>query len=132
VGTFVRDAPRQPWRLLRRWQMAEPGKYIGLSRDGTTFYMAGSLSEDAGAVCAVDLATGEQRILAQDPNCDVEDVFVHPLTREIQAVGFYKEKLEWQVLDPRIADDFTALAKVHEGEFSVVQPPWESPILFSK
>jgi dipeptidyl aminopeptidase/acylaminoacyl peptidase len=32
---------------------------------------------------------------------------------------FYRDKLEWQVLDRSIADDFAAIAKVRRGEFSV-------------
>jgi acetyl esterase/lipase len=131
-GTIVRDAPRQPWRMLRSWQPAEPGKFFGFSHDDKTFYMAGTLDEDTGAVLGLDVTSGEQKILAQDPEYDVDGVFVHPLTREIQAVGFYRDKLEWQVLDPDIVEDFATLAKVREGEFSFIQPPWESPILFSR
>jgi dipeptidyl aminopeptidase/acylaminoacyl peptidase len=53
------------------------------------------------------------------------------VSREIQAVAFYKDKLQWQVLDQTIAADFAALEKSSSGEFTLLHPPWESPIVFS-
>ncbi len=132
AGTIVRDTPRQPWRTLRPWQTGEPGKFIGFSRDDKTLYMCGSPNEDVGALLAVDVTSGEQKAIAQDAKYDVEDVFVDPVSREVQAVAFFKDKLEWQVLDQKVAEDFAALTRVREGQFSVTHPSYESPILFSK
>ncbi len=46
----------------------------------------------------------------------------HPTSRTIEAVGFYKEKLEWQILDNSIVGDFEFLKPVHQGEFQIVNP----------
>lgn len=132
AGTIVRDGPRQPWRMLRAWQSGELGRFIGFSRDDKTFYMCGSPDGDIGALLAVDVAGGKQTIIAQDPQYDVEDVFVDPVSRKVQAVAFFKDKLQWQVLDRSVAEDFAALDKVRGGQFSVIHPSYESPILFSK
>jgi dipeptidyl aminopeptidase/acylaminoacyl peptidase len=37
----------------------------------------------------------------------------------IQAVSFYRDKQEWQILDQSIAADFEAIAQVRPGEFNV-------------
>ena len=132
AGVIVRDADRRSWRMLRRWQLGESARLIGHSKDEKTLYIRGSPDGDIGALLAVDIASGKETIIAQDSKYDVEDVLVHPITREIQAVAFYKDKLEWQVLDQSIADDFAVLAKVRGGEFSVIHLPYESPILFSR
>jgi dipeptidyl aminopeptidase/acylaminoacyl peptidase len=132
AGTIIRDADRRPWRTLRSWQAGEHGKYIGLSRDEKTFYMRASYDGNTGALFAIDMATGNETPIAWDAEYDVQDVWLQPNTGEIQAVGFYKEKLEWQVLDQTIAEDFAILAKLRTGEFSVAHPPYESPILFSE
>lgn len=58
--------------------------------------------------------------MAEDPQYDVGGIFIHPIKRNIQAVSFYKEKSEWQVLDPSIAADFATLAQVRRGEFSII------------
>lgn len=132
AGIIIRDEQRLPWRTLRPWKRAERGMFIGLSRDDKTLYIRGITGEDAGAVLALDVSTGKETVLVQDPKYDVEDVFVHPVKREVQAVGFYKDKLQWQVLDPNIAEDFEFLSKLRTGQFSVLHPPYESPIVYSR
>jgi dipeptidyl aminopeptidase/acylaminoacyl peptidase len=132
AGVIVRDSQKQPWRMLRRWQRAEPGMFVGLSRDEKSLYLRASPDGNTGALLSIDIASGNETVIVQDPKYDVQDVFVHPTTHEIQAVGFYKEKLEWRVLDKSIEDDFAILAQVRGGEFTVAHPPYESPILFSR
>ncbi len=131
AGTIVRERQGQPWRVARKWYPAEFGRYLSLSPDGQTFFMSGSHSGEVGALMAVDLATGNETVMASDPQYDVEDAFVHPLTREVQAVGFYREKLAWQTLDQTVAEDFRRLEEFRSGEFTVLHPPYESPIVYS-
>ena len=132
AGVITRDRVGKPWRTLRSWQAAEPARFYGLSGDEKTLYMRGAPDGNTGALLAIDTASGKEIVLAHDDKYDVEDVFVHPLTREVQAVGFYKDKLEWKTLDPSIAEDFAFLAKIRDGEFTVLHPPHESPIIFSR
>ncbi|HEU4344562.1 MAG TPA: S9 family peptidase, partial [Candidatus Binatia bacterium] len=133
AAVIVRDSPAQPWRVARRWQDGSSGRLIGQSRDDQTFYVLNSIPNgDTEAVLAVDIASGEETVVAHDPKYDVEDVLIDPLTRQIQAVAFHREKLEWQVLDPSIADDFGLLAKLHPGQFTVLHAPYGSPMLPSR
>src|SRR5262249_14446745 len=90
------------------------------SADGNTLYIVGSHDANAVRLVAVEVATGKETVMAEDPQYDVVGVVIHPTTRVIQAVAFYKDKLEWQVLDPSIAADFAALAQLHKGEFSII------------
>ena len=95
-GTTVARRPqvasRRIWRMLR-----------SLSPDGQTFFMTGAYNGEVGALMAVDLATGNETVMATDPKYDVENAFVHPLTREIQAVAFYRDQLDWRILDRTVA-----------------------------
>jgi dipeptidyl aminopeptidase/acylaminoacyl peptidase len=59
-------------------------------------------------------------VIAEDAEYDVGGAMSHPVKHIIQAVAFNREKVEWQVLDKSIADDFKALAKANKGEFNVV------------
>lgn len=133
AAVIVRDSPRQPWKVARRWQDGSSGVLFGQSRDDKTFYVLNSIPDgDTEALLAVDIASGKETVLAHDPKYDVGDVFIDPLTRQIQAVAFHREKLEWQVLDPSIADDFAVLAKVRAGQFTVLHPPYGAPMLPSR
>jgi dipeptidyl aminopeptidase/acylaminoacyl peptidase len=131
--TFVllKDRDRNRWRRFHRWQRGDPGGFVGFSEDESKFYLLASHDSDTGYLLAVDTQTGEKVTLAQDADYDAMDVFVHPVTRKLQAVSFYKDRLEWGVLDSEVAHDFALLAKELKGEFSVLHR-FRSPMLPSR
>ncbi len=55
-------------------------------------------------------------MLAEDTQADVSGVRVHPDTREPQIVAFQKDRSEYLVLDPSVADDLTAIRALHPGD----------------
>ncbi|HEY9652654.1 MAG TPA: S9 family peptidase, partial [Coleofasciculaceae cyanobacterium] len=84
-----------------------------------TLYIIGSHDANAQRLIALDLATRTETVMAADEQYDVGGVVAHPTTRVIQAVSFYKDKLEWQILDSSIAEDFEVISQIREGEFGV-------------
>lgn len=116
----VREATNQPWKTIRTWGPDDSGSAVGFSLDGKTLYIRGSDNANATRLLALNLATNQHSVMAQDSQYDVGGMFIHPVKRQIQAVAFNRDKLEWQVLDKSIAPDFQAIAKVRPGEFSVV------------
>src|SRR5262249_49584131 len=116
---MVRDAVDQPWKTVRHWSADEEGNAFGFSDDGKTLYIAGNHDANTERLLALDLATGKETVMAEDSHYDVGQPLVHPTKHTIQAVAFNRDKEEWKVLDPSIADDFAALAKVRPGEFQV-------------
>lgn len=116
----VRKTTNQSWQIIRKWGAEDEGSAFAFGRDGKTLYIQSNDNANATRLLALDLATGAQTVIAQDPEYDVEDVFFHPVKRQIQAVSFYRDKLEWRVLDKSIASDFQAISKVRRGEFSVI------------
>jgi dipeptidyl aminopeptidase/acylaminoacyl peptidase len=132
VAVIVRESAKQPWRIARRWQAGSSGGLIGQSLDHRTVYLRASpMDGDTEALLAFDIASGNETVMAHDLKYDIEDVFVDPITRQIQAVAFQKERLEWQILDQSIADDFATLAKVRARQFTVIHP-YSSPLLPSR
>lgn len=84
----------------------------GFSRDGGTLYLVSSIGANAGRLLAVDLASGEQTVLAEDPAYDVADLEAHPETLQPQAVMFHKDRHEWVMLDPAFGAAMTQLRAV--------------------
>jgi dipeptidyl aminopeptidase/acylaminoacyl peptidase len=78
-----------------------------------------NLRANAERLVAINLTTREQRVLASDPHYDVDDPLLHPVTGQVQAVSFERERVEWQVLDPAIASDLALLARAARGEVRV-------------
>ncbi len=117
---LFRETTSQPWSTLHHWQADEQGRAVGFSQDGHTLYIIGSHDANAQRLIALDLATKEETVMAEDSQYDADNVIIHPTQRHIQAVSFYKDKLEWQVLDEKIAADFEALARVRSGELELI------------
>ncbi|MBD2524098.1 S9 family peptidase [Nostoc sp. FACHB-133] len=108
------------WEILRHWGPEEEGNSVSFSDDGKTLYIQGNHDANAKRLLAVDLDSRQETVIAEDEQYDVVGIIIHPLTRVIQAVSFYKDKQEWQVIDQSIATDFEEIAKVRPGEFSII------------
>jgi dipeptidyl aminopeptidase/acylaminoacyl peptidase len=93
---------------------------LWFDKTGTILYMIDSRGRDTSAMFALDLETGEQTLLAEDPRADVSDVMVHPTERNIQAVAFTYERKHWQILDESLAGDLAYLNTVADGDVEVV------------
>jgi dipeptidyl aminopeptidase/acylaminoacyl peptidase len=93
---------------------------MGFDKSGTTLYMLDSRGRNTGALAALDLATGQEKILAQNPLCDVGGVLMTPLDQRIEAVSFDYERTSWEVLDAAVADDFRYLHTVAHGDLQIV------------
>ncbi|MEG4406552.1 S9 family peptidase [Microcoleus sp. MON2_D5] len=114
-----RETADKSWESLRRWGPDEEGGAVMFSENGKILYMIGNHDANAERLIALDLETKQETDLASDPEYDVGGIVVHPTKREIQAVSFYKDKQEWQILDQSIAEDFEELGKFRPGEFSI-------------
>ncbi len=117
---LLRETTDKEWDVLRHWGLEEQGNSVSFSADGKTLYIEGSHDANAQRLLAVDLDTREETAIAQDEQYDVMGIVIQPVTRVIQAVSFYKDKQEWQVIDQSIAADFEEIAKVRPGEFSII------------
>jgi len=93
---------------------------IGLDQTSSLVFMKDSRSRNTSAVLAINLATHERTLLAEDPRADAQDVVVHPTLKHVQAASFAIERKQWQVLDPAIAPDLAYLAGVADGELEIV------------
>jgi dipeptidyl aminopeptidase/acylaminoacyl peptidase len=107
------------------WQKVPPEDSLttepqDFDKTGKTLYMIDSRGRDTAALFAVDIASGKQTLLADDPRADVDSVLVHPVDRKPQAAASTRERRTWKVLDKAIQPDFDALAKVAPGDFEVL------------
>ncbi len=91
----------------------------GFDKSGKTLYFLDSRNRDTAALFAIDLATGESKLLAEDARADVDEIIIHPTERTIQAVGVTYSRREWQILDEAIRADLDYLGKVEDGELIV-------------
>ncbi|HTJ41076.1 MAG TPA: S9 family peptidase [Kofleriaceae bacterium] len=93
---------------------------IGLDKSGKTLYLTDSRNRDTGALFTVDVRSGKEKLVAEDPRADLGAVMVNPTALTLEAVQIDYDKPTWKILDKKIQPDFDALAKVADGNFDVV------------
>ena len=86
---------------------------------GTILYMIDSRDRNTSALFELDLETGRQTLIAEDPKADLSDVMIHPTEKNVQAVAFTYERKYWQILDESIVEDLAYLRTVADGDVEV-------------
>ncbi|MGO9500478.1 MAG: S9 family peptidase [Streptosporangiaceae bacterium] len=89
---------------------------LAFSEDGTSLLMVSSVGAETSRLVRMDVATGATEVLAGDPGADVSDVRIDPDTRQPQIVTLQRDRSEYQVLDPSVADDLQAIRALHPGD----------------
>src|SRR5262245_11038490 len=92
---------------------------VGFDKTGDVLYLIDSRGRDTGAFTTVDLKSGKQTVVAEDPRTDCGGVMLHPTELTVQAVSFTYDRTRWKFLDDKVKADFDVLAKVADGEPNV-------------
>ncbi len=118
----VRDGAEGDWRLLQTIpaEDAMTSGPMAISADGGSMLAMSSAGVDTGRLVRVDLDSGAEEVLAEDPDADVSGVRVHPDTREPQIVTWVKERMEYRVLDSSLEADVAAIRALHPGDPEIV------------
>jgi dipeptidyl aminopeptidase/acylaminoacyl peptidase len=89
---------------------------VSFSQDGSSLLITSSAGAQTARLARLNVATGAMEVLTEDPEADVSEVRVHPDTREPQIVTLRKDRSEYLVLDPSVADDLAAIRALHPGD----------------
>ncbi len=126
VDVLVRDAEAgasadADWRKLLTIPAEDVTSFdvVSFSDDGRSVLMISAAGSDTARLTRVDLATGDETLLASDPEADVAGVVLHPDTQEPQIVLVLKDRMAYLVLDPSVADDLKAIRALHPGDPSI-------------
>lgn len=118
LDVLVRDSEEDEWRRLLHFDQEDMlgSGPVGFTADGKGMYLISSKGGNTGRLVVMDIASGEETVIAEDPECDLTNAIIHPDTREVQAVLFTKDRDEWVVLDEGLREDFAAMQKLHPGD----------------
>ena len=108
----VRNSRDDPWRDFMRIDQNEVGEgVLGFTADDQSLYLSTSLDGNTARLMQLNLATGEKQLIIQDPEYDLDEVMVNPMTYQLEAVGFERERYHWVLLDQSLVPDFTFLSE---------------------
>jgi dipeptidyl aminopeptidase/acylaminoacyl peptidase len=120
-GTEIRARADEqaPWRSFIKVGPEEILDVVGFTGDGQALILKSSIGRDTAAVVEKNLETGGEKVLASSPEVDAETVVVHPRRHVVEAVAFAPGRTTWEVVDPAVKEDFAAIAKLHNGDFTI-------------
>jgi dipeptidyl aminopeptidase/acylaminoacyl peptidase len=109
------------WREFLKIPMADSlsTNIVAFPKSGDTAYMIDSRGRDTAAFTRVDLKTGKEEVIAEDPRADAGGAMLHPTERTVQAISFTYERRRWVFKDAAVEADFKKLGKVAPGDISV-------------
>jgi dipeptidyl aminopeptidase/acylaminoacyl peptidase len=115
---MVRDGAGEDWQplLTISAEDALTSGPVAFSEDGRSLLALSSVDADTGRLVRIDLATGQQQVLAEDPDADVAGIRIDPDTREPQIVSFLKDRMEYRVLDEALVPDLAAIRALDPGD----------------
>ena len=119
---LVRDDAESDWRTVLRIPAddAAVSGPLAFTGDGKSLVAISSVGANTGRLVRIDLATGEERVVFEDPEADVTGAMLHPDTREPQVAVVVKDRAEYHVLDPAVQADLDAVRALHAGDPSLV------------
>lgn len=112
------DGSYAPWRQIGPQDVATTS-VLGYTRDGSAMLLISSLDVNAGRLVRLDLATGEETVLAEDPVYDVGGIVTDPETLEPLSVVFSKDRDEWVHLDPVFGAEVDELRGRLRGDIGI-------------
>lgn len=120
VAILLRDDSGEfvPWRQIGPEDVASTN-VLGYTRDGSAMLLSSSVGVNAGRLVRLDLATGVETVLAEDPTYDVSGMVTDPETLEPLSVVFDKDRDEWVHLDVEFGAEIDALRARLTGDFGI-------------
>ncbi len=122
VAIVLRDESGEfvPWRQIDPADVATTS-VLGYTRDSSAMLMVSSIGVNAGRLVRLDLASGTETVLAEDPTYDVSGIVTDPETLEPLSVVFAKDRDEWVHLDPELGAEIDALRARLVGDFGITR-----------
>ena len=93
---------------------------LDFTKDGREIFLSTSIGTDTARLVRHELASGKETTIAHSDAADLSDAMIQPTRHVVQAVAFDPGRMHWTVVDPSIQADFDAIAKISDGDFSVV------------
>jgi dipeptidyl aminopeptidase/acylaminoacyl peptidase len=116
----IRDSAAGPWRTLMKASMEDDLAPLDFTKDGESLFLSTSIGTDTARLVRREIASGTETVIARSDDADLSDVIIHPTRHVAQAAAFDPGRKHWTIVDPSVQPDFDAIAKISDGDFTVV------------
>lgn len=121
-GTEIRIRPdaNSPWKTLLKVGSEEILNFIDFTAQGKSVILRSSVGTDTARVIEKNIESGAEKVIASSDAADASGIQVHPTQHTVEAVSFAPDRLRWTVVDPAVQADFAGIAKLYDGDFTVL------------
>jgi dipeptidyl aminopeptidase/acylaminoacyl peptidase len=113
--TTVPDLPKGNYRTVATYSQADRVALWGFSADQSTLYLSSTRGSNTQRLTALDIKTGEETVIDQDPEYDLSEVFISERTHQLLGTSYEKERFELKAFDPQFKRDLEILSKTIGG-----------------
>jgi len=110
------------WKELFHWSEEDSGSSGPIGFDATNTRLLFITSEGSNTIEAreYDFLTNSVRRIAGNPQYDISHILVHPRSMHVQAIGYLRDRLRWDILDHSLSSHFEYLESVTGGNLTVI------------
>ena len=120
TGLRLRSGSEEEWVDVPSWQQDAPlGEIAGCDEAGGVFVF-GALHGNTAELCRVDSTTGEYKVVACHEQYDLKHALLNPQTGLPDAVWYFGQRIEWQVLSDGVRDDFARFKQLGDGNVLIL------------
>lgn len=105
------DLKKKTWKPLARWKADEFVKCVGVTPDKNGFWLLSNKGRDRISLVRFDIKSKKQMLICEDPDADIEDVYISPVTGKALFAYSCPDYPKTWVLDPQLEKDFAVFKK---------------------
>ncbi len=113
----VRRDTSEAWRVLVSYPASETAQPLRIHPDGRTLYIQLDHGAEFGRLVSLDLETGEERVVHEDPEREVDlaEVLFGETTDSVLWTGYNADTMRIYPAAPGVAADLARIRKLHDG-----------------
>lgn len=120
-GTEYYELKNGKWELFIKVSIEDSANtsLLGFDASNEILYMFDGRNRNTSAFKALNLATGNVEILAEDSKADIKLFTVHPTKQVPQAIAINYDRISYKILDKDIEDDIKYLQNLDRGDLII-------------
>lgn len=93
---------------------------IGFNKNNATAFYTSSAGRDTIGLFEVNMANGEQKLIASDERADISSVLLDPVSRGVLGFAVNYQRVEWQGMSNATNSEFQAMQAAIPGDHNIL------------
>lgn len=119
----LRDGGEGPFKPVLTWDAVDSAgsSPLGFTPDGKGLYLLDSAGRNTAALVEWYPDTNLYKVLASDPQYDIQFTSSNPRSHEMDAVAVARDNFDWEATNAELIPDFKALDSKLTGDYYILQ-----------